>query len=510
MTGPGGKPLATYLALAGLTLAAWGLRLHLLRTTLSYIEADEAIVGLMGRHILGGEWPVFYYGQPYLGSLEAYLVALAFALAGPSAFTLKLVPLACSLLTLPLAYLLGRELAGDYAGLGCAAYLGLGPAFLHIWSLKARGGYIETLVLGQAILFLALTLIYKGRRELWRFWLLGLLAGLAFWTHAITLPFIVAPGLLYLYQRERKASGRALLLAALGFAIGCLPFIVYNVQTGGASFQAFLAGGTTLRQAARNLRGFMLFSLPILLGFLQPSTAANLMAAQLQARPVLWLAGILAGFLLLGYIFFSQRHVLLRGRRPADLLLAAFLITILLVNGTSFGVLTQEPRYALPLYATLPLAATRAGDGWRGRVWTGVLVALLALNLAVTLTLDPHLNLPTVEGRPLPFSVRPLAAWLQERGISRVYADYWIAYPLIFESGEEVIASVTSGGYNRYVPYAYLVSVAERPAHVFLAGSGEERFFAARLERERVTYRRAEVGGYSIYYELSRKIEVEP
>jgi hypothetical protein len=73
-----------------------------------------------------------------------------------------------------------------------------------------------------------------------------------------------------------------------------------------------------------------------------------------------------------------------------------------------------------------------------------------------------------------------------------------------------VIASVTSGGYNRYVPYAYLVSVAERPAHVFLAGSGEERFFAARLERERVTYRRAEVGGYSIYYELSRKIEVEP
>jgi hypothetical protein len=307
------------------------------------------------------------------------------------------------------------------------------------------------------------------------------------------------------------------MLAALGFAVGCLPFIVYNVQTGGASFQAFLAGSTTLRQAARNLRGFVLFSLPILLGFLQPSTAANLMEANLRARSALWLGGVLTGSLLVGYILFSHRQGLirlLRGRfdsqRPADLLLAAFLITILLVNGTSFGELTQEPRYALPLYATLPLAAARVGKGWQARLWAGILVALLVLNLAVTLTLAPQLNLPTVEGQSLPFSVRPLGAWLQEQDIRHVYANYWIAYPLIFESGEGIVAYVIGGGYNRYIPYAHLVSVAEHPAHVFLAGTREERLFAARLEREEIAYRRAEAGGYTIYYELSRKVEVGP
>lgn len=506
MTDLGKRTPATCLALSGLILTSWGLRLYLLRTTLAYVEADEAIVGLMARHVLGGERPVFYYGQPYLGSLEAYLAALAFALLGPSTFTLKLVPLACSLLTLPLAYLLGRELAGDGVGLGCAAYLGLGPAFLHIWSLKARGGYIETLVLGQLILFLALTVIYKSRGELWRFWLLGLLMGLAFWVHAITLPFIVAPLLLYLYHKGRQVSGRGALLLALGFVVGCLPFIVYNVQTGGDSFRAFLAGGTTPRQVARNLRGFVLYSLPILLGFLQPTTAENLMAESLRAGRILWLFGFLVIALLLVVCLLP----LLRRRPegPVELLSLTLVLIVLLVNGTSFGMLTQEPRYALPIYAAVPLALLWARSA-RRPAWR-FFGLLLVVNLIVTLTLDPRLNLPTVEGRSLPYSVRPLVSWLREQEINRVYANYWIAYPLIFESDEEIVASVIGGGYNRYIPYAYQVSVAERPAHVFPAESEEGRAFAVRLEREGVSYRRAEVGGYIVYYDLSKKVEVGP
>ena len=36
--------------------------------------ADEGVVGLMAMHILEGrELPVFFYGQDYLGALEAYL-----------------------------------------------------------------------------------------------------------------------------------------------------------------------------------------------------------------------------------------------------------------------------------------------------------------------------------------------------------------------------------------------------------------------------------------------------
>jgi hypothetical protein len=45
-------------------------------------NADEAIVALMARHILQGERPIFFYGQAYMGSLDAYLVALGFLLFG--------------------------------------------------------------------------------------------------------------------------------------------------------------------------------------------------------------------------------------------------------------------------------------------------------------------------------------------------------------------------------------------------------------------------------------------
>ena len=84
-----------FLVALGLTLlAALALRLALLAGPQTQLEADEAIVGLMARHILEGERPVFYYAQPYLGSLEAYLVAGAFSVLGSTTFALKLVPLA--------------------------------------------------------------------------------------------------------------------------------------------------------------------------------------------------------------------------------------------------------------------------------------------------------------------------------------------------------------------------------------------------------------------------------
>ena len=54
-------------------------------------NSDEAIVALMARHILAGERPVFFYGQAYMGSLDAYLVAAGFAIFGQSVWVIRLV-----------------------------------------------------------------------------------------------------------------------------------------------------------------------------------------------------------------------------------------------------------------------------------------------------------------------------------------------------------------------------------------------------------------------------------
>src|SRR5439155_26710313 len=51
------------------------------------LDGDEALVGIQAEHIAAGAdypLPVFFYGQPYMGSLEAYLAAGIFRLIGPS------------------------------------------------------------------------------------------------------------------------------------------------------------------------------------------------------------------------------------------------------------------------------------------------------------------------------------------------------------------------------------------------------------------------------------------
>lgn len=56
------------------------------------LDADMAVTGLMGRHILQGHCPIFFYGQPFCGAIEAYLAAAIFALLGSSPLTLSLAP----------------------------------------------------------------------------------------------------------------------------------------------------------------------------------------------------------------------------------------------------------------------------------------------------------------------------------------------------------------------------------------------------------------------------------
>ncbi len=57
-------------------------RVWLIVHTHGVMAGDEMMVGLQAEHILRGERPVYYYAQPYMGSLEAYLAALIFLSPG--------------------------------------------------------------------------------------------------------------------------------------------------------------------------------------------------------------------------------------------------------------------------------------------------------------------------------------------------------------------------------------------------------------------------------------------
>ena len=65
------------------------IRIWLTVRTHGTLDGDEALLGIQAEHILQGARPIYFYGIPYFGSLEAYLAALLFAVFGPSVAALR-------------------------------------------------------------------------------------------------------------------------------------------------------------------------------------------------------------------------------------------------------------------------------------------------------------------------------------------------------------------------------------------------------------------------------------
>jgi len=139
-----------------------GVRVGYLLTGGSAIDSDEAIIGLMGQHVLAGEHVTFFYGQEYMGSLEAYIAALMFSLFGVSSWVLKVVLFLFAVVFFHLSVHLARSLYGRQVGLLTAFLLVFSSPFFLVWSLKARGGYMETLVFGTILLLLARKLLFHA------------------------------------------------------------------------------------------------------------------------------------------------------------------------------------------------------------------------------------------------------------------------------------------------------------------------------------------------------------
>jgi hypothetical protein len=184
-------------------LLALGIRGWLIIHTHGIIDGDEALEGIQAQHILQGERPIYYYGQAYMGSLEAYLVALSsFLTGGLSAWSLHLVTALVSLLLVYLTWICAAALA-DSVHLALpqkrifmliATLISvLPPLYDMVVELRALGGYIESFVLMLWLLYstLRLTQIWqapRSRREIvWRYAGIGFLIGLGLWVDPITI-----------------------------------------------------------------------------------------------------------------------------------------------------------------------------------------------------------------------------------------------------------------------------------------------------------------------------------
>lgn len=159
-------------------------------------HADHAVMGLMAKHVLEGKPMIYYYGQGYMGSIEAFMGALIYKLRGIDILSIQLAPIMFYLLFLIVNFFLLKRLFGRQTSLIANLLLALSPPALSRLSTLALGGYPETLFFGSLTL-LCLSYYKKSKRDRLIPFLAGFAAGVGFWTNNLILIYFLAMGVFY-------------------------------------------------------------------------------------------------------------------------------------------------------------------------------------------------------------------------------------------------------------------------------------------------------------------------
>ena len=512
-----------------ITVAAGWKALLLVQNVIPF-NADEAVVGLMARHILAGARPIFFYGQAYMGSLDAFWVALGFMAFGSQVWVIRLMQLLLYLATIISTVWLGREATESQKGGWIAGILMALPTVnVTLYTTASLGGYGEALLIGNLILLVGIHLLrdLDNGKFKWLTWAgLGALSGLGLWTHGMTLVYLAPVGLALFIRLIRlkgwiKTTPPWISLAGLaaGFVVGSLPWWIYAFQTGltnlvGELFGSAVSveGGTWLARVGSHLVNLLLLGGPAALGLRPPWS-------------VTWLALPLLPFVLIFWIviiIWMVRQA--RTNRVLALLLGVGAALIAAFLFTSFGV-DPSGRYFTPLAAPLAVGAGAfLIDKVKDNRWTiGLVCLVLVFNVWGTwqcvMTNPPGLTTqfdPTtvVDSR----NIDELASFLHSEGETRGYTTYWVTYPLAFISDEELIYTPRLPYHSdlrytcrddRIAAYDDIVSSSDRPAFITAQNPALDEALRSGLERLQVTWQEKELGDYRVYYHLSRNVTPE-
>lgn len=451
--GTGGRHWGMALALIGAGLfvrvwAAWCLR----HTT----HPDFGIMALMARHIAtGSDWPVFYYGQSYMGSLETVPSALFMRCFGFTPFMGCLGTVLIATLLLPVLYVWVRDAWSPRAARAALAVSVIGPWGAVLYLSCPRGGYATLLVLGTLALWLAGRLAGRGARgepiPAREEWGLGLTLGLGWWTHQIVLAHIVAAGVVLLLGLRRQIWRPQRLRIAAGAMIGAAPWLWWNATHGWQSLEM----GGTLGQIACKEGFILLFDLfkELLVPDHLPAWAKNFVVS---------LFGLAGAIALSGFVTAWRRADRQRDARQ-HLCGAGVLVAVSIgLSVTSHFMRMQAVRYILHLFPVVALVVGILTDrlaAWRP---TRRLAWLPAIAL-ILLQLDSFRILGRMARKDIPLwtAQAELQRLANEQDLDVFIGDYGFHW-MNFASGEGIC--VADLARERYAPYAWRANRAQRPA----------------------------------------------
>lgn len=440
---------AAAVVVAAVVLRSW----FLLAWDESYFDSDQAIVGLMAKHLSEGRsFPLFFYGQEYMLGVEAWLMAPVFAVLGASVHSLRLTMV---LLNVATSLLLWRLLVRDarlnpWAAALAASPFALAPFVTSAHLLEAQGGNPEP------FLWALLLWMVRGRPLL-----LGAMMGVAF----LHREFIAYAFSALLIVHAIEARGRILSIAR-PWALTAFAFVavfqginalkpyadLLGPGTAGVEVASTTQDNVTLLVARANVeaqalparfRALAVEYVPMLTGLdgFRPYLLSIGTDAHVGWRELLPIALVLGLAIGVGLTL-----ELGRGRAGPAAVFPLYLVLIGIQAALVYA-LTRDLsmftfRYGLlALYGPVGIGALVL-QGWRP-VWLratgGALLGLLAAASAV----DHVVVIQRSTFAPPPVRFARVAERLEARGVTVARATYWRAYAITFLTGERVRVAST-------------------------------------------------------------------
>ena len=184
--------------------------------------------------ILRGNLPVMLPGQSYSGTLEAYAVAPFYGLFGTSNLALKFVNIFLWGVAAVVCYFLARLVLTRLGATAAALLVWVPGLALILLSTRAYPGYVTGFLAYLAALWCLGRVVEADEPTVLGSLHRRLLLGLAIWLHPM-FTCLVAPAIVVVTWRHRRALLRWLGPARVGVVVGMAPFLGYNLTNGWAS-----------------------------------------------------------------------------------------------------------------------------------------------------------------------------------------------------------------------------------------------------------------------------------
>ncbi len=503
--------------LAGIMVIGLYLRWEHVRNYGFLLSGDDGVVALMGLHMVSGtDFPLVFYGQHYMGTLDALVAGLFFALFGVSGVVYKATVLLFAAVTLTVAGWSAWRWLGWRRAVAAVGLMAFAPATIR-WQMD-QPNYGLLFLFGALMLGLTLRMLAKAEDGacpwpigFWCLW--AFVAGLGFWANSLLLALIApVPALLWL---RWGAPPRRVVWGALGcWLAGLLPLAIHNVVYPLATLRQF-AGfflDVSSRDAVQDLSpigvllrglwhridptvvgrnvlvavgGFGFDDYPLVRG-LGLAAAVGLLAL-VGVQAVEW-------FRCTGRQGWRQGLSSLDGAMRAWLLSAAGLVVLLGSTRT---------RYMALLTMIVPFLCVMRPQAVEWRRPQRLLAAGVALYV-VFASLTVMVVRPMRTDNPVPALVR----FLDAHALTRGYAGFELAYPVVVESHERIVVSPLAGPFvaNRYPPFTHAVEAASSVFYVYPSGDPLAQALGDYLAGQALSFETADVEGHRVYWGFSRPV----